>query len=334
MIVRNKIYLSKRRDFGDLFNTMFALVRRNFGVLFGAFFLAAGVPVIAVAVVYSYLQSGVLHQITNLQSRFFVMSDPTQFVSDLISNNFGWLLLMMVLGLLSFSFVRTTVASFLVIYNGKNEGDDFTIGEVIKKTYRDVWIVFAGTIINAILMTIVFGIILSPLILLSAYGGAGGIGFSIFIVILLMLAFYPQLVYIFQFAPPFVMVRDGVFIFTAIGRTFKNLKGNFWWTWVLMVCTLIICGIVGFFGNIPTWIYSGFSSFSRTSPEEALSMYSSPIYIATYSFALFWNNLSTIFADLMTGVSYYSFEEERTGQALNRMIDSIGQPEENPNYTY
>jgi hypothetical protein len=335
MIVQNKIFLRKKRDFGDMFGTIFTLLRRNFSVLFGSLVLVAGPFILLTAVLSAMMQSTIFSTVKDM-AYYIRQGNITQVLSDMLTESLPWFVLIYLAGLLSFSFIRTTVANFFVIYESKMEGEHFTINEVARKTYRDVWSVLGGMIVFALVSFIPLLIILLPFILLMSVGGIGGVMIGIMLLFLCMIAFGPQLTYIFQFAMPFVMVRDKVFVFSAIGRIFKNLKGNFWWTWVLMVCIFLVVMVLVFVTNIPVMVYQQMANvpgaFSRNSIDDMVDMYSSPTYLILYSVTMFIHQLIYCLGDMMTAVSYYSFEEERTGQGLSMKIDEIGKAEDNPNY--
>ena len=131
------------------------------------------------------------------------------------------------------------------------------------------------------------------------------------------------------------MLRDRVFVFSAIGRTFRNIKGNFWWIWLVMVMMYFIVAILAALGNLPVTVLQQISMLQRVNYsgiDTINNMFSSPLYILLFAISLLWSNACQMMGDLMVGVSYYSFEEERTGAALLSMIDQIGQEEQNPNY--
>ena len=136
----------------------------------------------------------------------------------------------------------------------------------------------------------------------------------------------------FQFAPYFVMVRDKVFVFTAFSRMRKTIKGNFWWIWVLMVCMFLIVWVASFITNLPAVFFQPGSIFMRGSSSDMFESGVSPVYLVLYAFGLVCTNIIYCLGDMMAAVSYYSFEEEQTGQGLALKIDEIGKVEENPNY--
>ncbi|MBC7863755.1 MAG: hypothetical protein IAF38_12320 [Bacteroidia bacterium] len=335
MTITDKIFLRQKRGFSQLFGTVFKLVRKNFSVLVGSLFITAGPFILLTAVFTAWLNSTIFRPFIGLSQNLF-RGDITQTLSDVITNAAGWVALIWVFSLLSYSFIRTTMANFFVIYESKLEGESFTVQEIARKTYKDVWMVFTGMIVFSLVSFVVLAIVAIPFFLLCT-SGVGGIIFAIFLLFIILIAFGPQLGYIFSYAPPFVMVRDKVFVFTAIKRTIANIKGNFWWLWVLMICMGLIIGIFSMITNLPATIYQmgntfGRSDFGTGDPEEMLNSATSPVYIALYSFGLFCGSVITCLADMLMAVSYYSFEEERTGMGLSLKIDEIGRPEENPNY--
>ena len=331
MIVRNKVFLRKKRDFGDIFGTIFGLLRRNFGVLFGSILLVAGPYIILTAIIGALMNGEMFSSIKDF-AQAISRGDILQVLSDLLNNSAGWFVLLIFTSFLSLSFLRTTVANFFVIYETKSEGDTFSINEIARKTYRDVWAVLGGIILFSIITTIIFAIVMVPFILLIAYGGTGGTILFVFVFFFGFLAFGPQLVYMFQFTPYFVMVRDKVFVFTAFSRMRKTIKGNFWWIWVLMVCMFLIVWVASFITNLPAVFFQPGSIFMRGSSSEMFESGASPAYLALYAFGLVCTNIIYCLGDMMAAVSYYSFEEEQTGQGLALKIEEIGRTEENPNY--
>ncbi len=328
MIVSNKIFLRKKRDFGDMFATVFTLLRRNFGVIVGSFLIVPGPFILLAAVAAAFMQNSIFGGMRDISQLFF-NGGVTQYLSDMIANAAPWIVLLSLFSMLSFSFVRATMANFFVIYDSKLEGDSITVNEIARKSYKDGFRVFLGQLVFTFISLVPLIILAIPLGLLASIGSGAGVVLVVFLILFAGLAFFPQLMYIFSFATWFSMVKDKVFVFKAIGNVFKTISGNFWWTWVIMICTFLIIMILNAFVNIPMWIYSAFSGFSRMNPETfELSI----AYVFFICFTQLGTNLVMLIADLMTGVSYYSFEEEKTGAGLTSRIDEIGKQESNPNY--
>ena len=320
MIIQNKIFLRKKRNFSEMFNTVFALVRANFRVIAGALLMVGGPFILLTGVVTGILQSTVLRSIKDFSEAMF-RDGVSQYLSDMISGYAGWFLVTWLFSLLAFSFIRATMANFFILYDSKSEGDDLTSAEIASKSFRDGFRIFGGVLLLSVVSFIPLAIIIGLVALLASTGGIAATVILIFVLVLLLLAFGPQLTYIFSFASWFAMLRDKVSIFRAIGNTFRTIRGNFWWIWVLMVCMFFIVSILNYVTSLPATIYYQVSIFTRSGLDGGDISY---VYVLLFVIAQFGAHLFQCLGDLLVCVSYFSFEEERTGNGLQTRIDEIG----------
>jgi hypothetical protein len=327
MIVQNKITLRQRRDFGDMFGAVVQIIRANFGLLLGSIFVIVGPYLLTLTICMTVLQQELLPLI-NEWTKF--RGDFLKPLNNLLLECYGWIFLFLLSSIFTFAFLRATVANFLFIYDGKAEGESFSISEISKKTYNDINRILLAVTIMFFIVCFILCLIVVPFGILIYFGNIALPVLLGFLLLFAYLAFGPQLIYIFQFASFFVMVRDNVFIFEAMRKVRKTIKGNFWWIWLIMVCMYFVVGILSFITNVPAVIFQPGSIFSRF--NEVGSGVGSSTYIFFYALGLICTTFIRCLGDLIVGVSYYSFEEGQTGQELSKKIEEIGRQEENPNY--
>lgn len=328
MIIQNKIFLRRKRDFGDTFSTVFTLLRQNFAVIFGSVLVVAGPFLLLTGVFSALMQSSIMGDVFSVRSLMRGTS-PSQMMSDMLSHNLLYMVLLMLFSLLSVSFLRSTMASFFVIYDQKAAGENISVHEVSRMAYREGLRVFGGLIVFTLLSIIPMAIIILPFVLLGMVGSGAGAVIAVLLFLLIFLAFGPQFAYIFQFGTWFVMVRDRVFLFEAVGRLFKTIKGNFWWIWVYMVCIFFVYMIIAWVVSIPGALISQFTMMSRLNDGNADV---SITFIIATAITQLLAQMIQVLGDLMVGVTYYSFEEEQTGVGLTSRIDEIGKQDTNENY--
>ncbi|MFN5182649.1 MAG: hypothetical protein ACK5D5_06460 [Bacteroidota bacterium] len=321
MLIQNKIFLRQKRGIGDLFNTVFSLVRQNFKVIAGALLMVAGPFILLTSVVSALLQATVMEEIKEFTELVF-REGSTQYLSDLFTRNWMWFLVVWFFGLLAFSFIRATTSNFFVLYDSKTEGEELTSAEIARKSFRDGFRIFGGVLMLSVISLIPLALIIGLIAFPISYGGIVATIIIGFFLLLLLFAFGPQLTYIFQFSIWFSMIRDEESLFGAVKNTFKNIKGKFWQTWVLMTGIFFIVSILNYITAIPVGIYSQISVFTRTNELNSGSV--SLLYVVLFVFSQFGSNFFQCLGDLMVIVSYYSFEEEKTGAGLQSRIEEIG----------
>ena len=74
--------------------------------------------------------------------------------------------------------------------------------------------------------------------------------FGAFVIIIAMLLAGPQIGYTIA-AANYLVLRDKILITVAFQKAWGYMKPNFWWTWLIVVCSALMVGIMGAIFNIP-----------------------------------------------------------------------------------
>ena len=327
MIIENKIFLKKSRNFAEIFNTTFALVRANFKVIAGAFLMLGGPFILLTAVVSAFLQATVMRDLKDF-SQVVLRDEVSQYLSDVILQHSVWFILIWIFGILSFSFVRATLVNFFVIYDSKYNGDEITSSEIASKSLKDGLRIFGGILMLSVLLVIPLGIV-AGLIAFSAnlfnYGGIVAVVLLVLFFLLILIAFGPQLSYLLSYSVWFSMIRDNLSLFQGIKKSLQVIKGKFWFTWALMVAMIFIVTILNYVVSLPATVYYQISVFTRSGLEGGQISF---IYVILFVIAQFGSSLFQCLIDMMVHVSYYSFEEEKLGIGIQSRIDEIGKENE------
>jgi hypothetical protein len=123
-----------------------------------------------------------------------------------------------------------------------------------------------------------------------------------------------------------VEMQENRGVFQSFSRTRRVMSSNFWWTWVIMVCSALAVGIISFVFALPQSIYSAILMFSHL--KDATDEVSIPFLIVatvcTFCSTLLYSGLYVISA-----FHYYSLAEQKEGIGLMERIDEIGNTPDN-----
>jgi hypothetical protein len=138
-----------------------------------------------------------------------------------------------------------------------------------------------------------------------------------------MIIIFPVLIYLI-YAANFIIIRDEVLVTDAISKAWRYLKGNFWWTWLLMVAASISVGVAASIFSIPISIITFARAFARLSDPSTASEGGSMLIII-------FGALSAVAQLLFVSPVLYTFcvfnfynnEERHEGTGLMSRIDEI-----------
>lgn len=311
MISDEKIHFRQDRDFGETFNITVSFIRQNFKHFFTSLILIAG-PFLLI----SSIASGI-YQATSIGLGKTIY----------LGNNYGFerygILFFIYVG---FAIIATIVSSgtcfaYMVLYNERGPGN-FTVREVGNKVFRNIGKLLLSFFALMVLLTPVIGIFL-----------AVGIAVTSSKMVLLIIGFFLiALAFAAITIPNIAWLASAIYIatlqenkagFSAIGRCFQLLRGNYWWTWLIMFCSVIALYILVIFFSLPQIIYQVAITFIHASGSiEDTTTSVSFIIITTICTFLSTMVFSTL--HLISGFHYYSLAESRDGTGLLARIDEIG----------
>jgi len=313
-----KIELRKVRDFGALFNDSIAFLRLNFKSLFGIILFLAGPFIIMTGLFSGYMQS--------LQSKIVASSlFPNYFGSNgglLAADFFGTFGIFFLIYLLTTLVNTACICLFFKNYNNSTPEElpltkDSVSPFLVGATWRLFYNVLLVTLIMFVLGLAIVGIC-AVLFMIPVLNILFGIALIIGCLIIL-----PILVYIANVSN-YIIIRDEVLITTAIGKAFRYMRGNFWWTWLLMVAVGIslLIGLTLF--NLPISILNATRTFVRSADGVSYSSHNSILYIIFGAVALVGQLLfiSPIFSTFCI-FNFHSQEEKNEGTGLMSRIDEL-----------
>jgi len=313
-----KIELRKVRDFGQLFSDSIAFIRLNFKSYFGIIILLAGPFVLLTGLLMGYLQF-IAEKLASSTIATGIFKTPNMF----IGNSLSTLMLFGLIFLLTTLVTNASIALYFKLYD-KEVPEELPIQRRSISPLLAVacWRLFY----NLLLLSVISGVIVFALVGIFAL-----LSFIPYMAVIVgILAFFacfifiPALTYVVSVAN-FIVIRDEILITKAIGKAWRYMRGNFWWTWLLMFCTVLSLGMIYGLFNMPYTILVVFKSFTRHAanmPQSSVN--DSILYVALSALSMFGSMV--VISPIFTGVcifNFYNHEERHEGTSLMSRIDSF-----------
>ncbi len=308
METKEKINFRQVRDFGETFNVSVKFFRQNFKLFFQSLIFIAGPFLLISAVAGAFYQS-------NAVSMFSI----SKMGQSNIFSQFGWTYLIFILAsILAHMALIGTVFSFMINYMEKGP-EGFTVNDVGQTLVKNIGNILSVFFILMFLTIIVIAAAGATIFGLASAVPALGIlfGIALFFGILIIL---PPVMWQLSVVYLIKMQEQGS-VFKSFSRTSKALKGNFWWTWVIMVCAVMAIGIISMVFALPQAVYQMVLMFSHI--KDASGETSIPFLVVatvcTFCSTLLYSGIYVISA-----FHYYSLAEQKDGIGLMERIDEIG----------
>jgi hypothetical protein len=313
MSVNEKINFRQSRDFGEVFNVSVKFTKQNFKHFFSSLIAIAGPFVLLSSIAGAFYQSSSLGimSLSKIGGEDFLaqygISAGIFILTSIISN---------------LTLIGTTNA-FLINYH-ENGPNNFSISDVsktlLKNTGKIVRTFFAFLLVLTLLVLVFVGIGL-----LIAFTKA---------VALMVLAFLALIIVLIILMPPLFWQLSITYLiamyeqkggFASLNRSIKLMKGNFWWTWVIMICATMAVGILSFVFALPQTIYQFVLMFSHLKPDGTEAETSIP-FIVVATVCTFCSTLIYSILYIIGAFHYFSLAEQKEGLGLLDKIDEIGNP--------
>lgn len=310
---QEKINFRQARDFGETFNVSVKFLRQNFKLFFQSLIFIAGPFVLISAIAGAFYQSSSI-EVSSLGP--FSGGNPLA--------QYGWsFLFFMLAAIVSGIVLIGTTFSFMITYMEKGP-NGFTVNDVAVKLLKNIGnilsVFFVLTLIAILIIAVVVGIIIGLTTAVPVLGILFAIAF-----IFGMLILFPPLMW--QLSVVYlVKMQEERSVLESFGRTREVMRGNFWWTWVIIVCSTIALGIVGFVFTLPQMIYQMVLLFShmKDGGGETPLAFLIVATICTFCSTILYSALYVINA-----FHYYSLAEAKDGVGLMQRIDEIGNTSQN-----
>lgn len=309
---QEKINFRQSRDFGETFNVSVTFLRQNFKLFFMSLILIAGPFVLISAIAGAFYQS---HAI----SLFSITALGKSNGLSGILNQFGWEYVLFILAtVVSSLMIVNTVYSYMLTYMEKGPGG-FAVNDVTQTVIKNITNVLSVFIVFTVFIILFLVIVVGIIIGISAAVPVLGI-LLIFLLFIGLLIIMPPLMWLLS-AIYIVKMHEGQGVFESYARAKEIMRGNFWWTWVIIVCAGIAVIIANFIFAIPQAGYQMVLMFSRLkgSNEEVSISFLVVATLCTFCTSILYSVLYVV-----CGFHYFSLAEKKDGLGLLERIDEIG----------
>lgn len=312
MAADNAIELHRVRDFGKKFNATIEFIKRNFKPLFKSMLYISG-PFVIIGSLF----------ITQVMNNIFTMGFATGLTdqpdASEIATIGGLTLLGLILIILGAAAIVATVYDYMYIYDQKGSSE-IEVGEVWNRVKKSIWKVLGTMILYFLLFLVCYVVLLIPVF---AFGTASPalsfIGVILLFVGILYFIVGSSLVFI-------ISSFEGVGFGTAIGRSFKLVKSNWWSTFGLILVAGFIRNVISSIFFIP-W-YASFIVGMLSSVESGQFQEPSlAMEIFNYVTLLMYMIVNTVLFCLpliVIAFQYFSLVEKKEAKGLMHKIESFG----------
>ena len=309
-----KINFQQERDFGTIISDTLLFLKQNFKPFFSSIVLIVGPLILIMGLAYAFLQTTLMASVSRATSE----GNPFGvFTSDYFTSA-G---LMVFCGFLANILLSSVTYNYMCLYKEKSIDEVITVSEVAKKVVSNI----GHLLISSLAFLGLLALIVTVLVLIGIGVFSGtGVGIAVlfgFILFFVALIFIPIFMYVVS-AGFYVVIRDRLFIFSALGKVRKYLSGNFWWTWLIIVVSLISLSILQMIFNMPATIVSMGKMFTRaTNPETGDD--SAILLMAFYTLGMFLTYCTYSITHVIAAFNFESHEEKKEAKGMMSQIDSI-----------
>ena len=312
--MEQKINFKQERDFGTVLGDALKFIKQNFKSFFGNVIVIVGPFLLLMGLGYGYMQQGLLAFRQNPLGGF--KNFNAEFIIAII--------VVVLFGLIVNVLLNSVVFAYMGLYSEKNIGEKITISEVGQIVRKRMGLMIGSVLTITVLFSFIIGIIVLICAGIIAGLGVGG-GILVGFIVFFSFAIFIPILYYFMPASFYVIIRDDVFIFEAMGKVRKYLKDNFWWTWLIMVVTIIAISILNFFFNLPATVISMMDTFSRIKDLSQVGTQNDNSFLLTlfYTLGIFLTSCASTIGHVISAFNFLSQEEKHEGKGLLERIEEI-----------
>ena len=286
---RNKKYveLMNERSFGDMIGISFTFLFQEFKGLMLAILKYGG----------SILALAILLGVVLLKDTFSDTLQGSMFSQNQVTISFFIVWLVFMIGI---QVIVATAYHYISVYKIHGKGN-FTIKDVGEGLLMTVLKIFGGSF--------VLGLLSIPLVLLAAIPVIGPIiFFALFTYLSVNLSLFP-----------FIIAHEKAGIGTAFSRSFKLIKGKWWFSFGLYVVFVIIIYLTIYAAMIPV-IIVGFATpfIAGTSPAGMIVMIALFVVIIFFIYIMLITMMNILF-----GFQYFNMLVRKEGTNLTDRISAI-----------
>jgi hypothetical protein len=312
---QQKIEFRKEREFTAILGDSIKFLKQNFKPLFSAIILVIGPFILLTGLLHSYMQTLIM---ANSYSGMggFGMFNQTYFMT---------LGIVYLLTLINSVLMNSVVYNYMCLYNEKPAGEKITVSEVASRVWSNLGRMMGSMLALIGVLLVIVGLLALIGIGFATMGVFGGILLALAI-IFGALIYGPILVYAIS-GSFFVVVRDGLFIFTGFVKVRRYLSGNFWWTWLIIVVATLALWILQVVFTLPASIMTVTEMFTRLGDLKNGGTMgggnTSVLLIVFYTIGIFLTTCSSSILHLVCGFNFLSQEEKHEGKGLMSRMEEI-----------
>ena len=293
----NKIEYRKARDFGGILNVSFDYIRSNFKTLFKSNLLIAGTPILIAGIFMGIYQSSAL----NFANRYGLEDIGIPIVLAMIFSGVAYLLVICV-----------TYSHLMLSKNPEIESfDTDEIWEETKRNFSTIFTTGLGLMLILFLVAVLtFGI--------GFYLTSEGYYFFILLLLFGMgFVLYLSINYSLIFI---VRLEEKISFSESLKRSKELVKGNWWFTFGLILVVTIIQGFLSFVFYIPYYIVIFLVAF--TGFENEVNDFNKILFMISGIISLLSILLYTI-SIISISFQYYNLVERKEAPGLFQQLDEI-----------
>ncbi len=307
-----KIEFRKEREFTGVLSDAIKFLKQNFKPLFLSVILIIGPIVLLSGLAYSYLQTSMLSN---------TFANPGNLFGYAYFITLGVVYLLM---LVNSVLLNSVVFNYMCLYQEKEAGEKITVSEVGARVWSNIGRVL-GSMGLLLILLIAIGVVLG--LIGFGFASMGGVGIVLLVLAVIFgaLIYAPVLTYYLSGAF-FVVVRDKLMIMSAFGKVRRYMYGNFWWTWLILMVTMISLSILQVIFNLPATILTMTETFTRMrhiTDGSGLGNDHSILLIIFYTLGRFLTTCSFVILHLICAFNFLSHEEKHEGQGMLGRIEEI-----------
>jgi len=291
----NYIEFKKERDLGSIISDTFKFIRENWKEYFTAIIKIAGPFILVGAIVMVYFMGSFSGMFSDMQG---VGNDDPSAVFGILGTMFGWVGLLMLVGVLIYVMISVTSLYYIKSYINTKGNVDFN--EVRTNTFKNIW-KFLGLGILVVIM-VLFGAIL------CYFPG-------IYLAIVLSLT-------------TSIMIFEDKSIGDTISHSFTLIKEQWWNTFGVLIVVGILVSILGYIFSIPAFIYQIIkmgTMIGEEDPTGVFNLFKDPIYIVLNVLSYVGKYIFSSITLIASVFIYYDLNEQKNATGTIEKIDGLGQ---------
>lgn len=311
MMNQEKINFRVSRDFGETFNVSIKFLRQNFKLFLQSLLFIAGPFLLISSIAGAFYQSSAINAFSWARA-----GNPF--------SQFGISYFLFILAaIISNLVLMGTVFSFMLEYMEKGFGN-FNLSDVAKRLTVNIGNILSVFFSLTFLIVIFLGAFIGILFVIGNSSPALVAIIAILFVIAMIILFPP---FMWQLSAVYIVkMVENDSVFDSFGKTKFVMKGNFWWTWVIVVCGSLAVWIVSIVFSLPQAAMQIFLMFSKTANSGSEI---NIVFIIVATICTFCTTMVYSIFYVLTTFHYFSLEEQKEGKGLMEKINEIGQTPNN-----